>query len=490
MRTLILLMPALLCAQEYSAVDALFEKQFREAKYPGLVYGIVRDGKLAHLKAFGEAKPDTIFRIASMTKSFTALAVLKLRDEGKLSLDDAIVKYIPAARGIRRPTADAPAITVRHLLTHGAGFPEDNPWGDRQLAVSDAELDAWLAKGLPFSSSTGTEYEYSNYGFALLGRIVQEASGRTYADYLREEILRPLRMTSTFLEAKEAPQERLAEGWGRREGKLFAIPSLGHGAFGAMGGLQTSAQDLAKYVAFHLSAWPPRDEAEQGPVKRSSVREMQLLQRAAGLRASAAKGDEPLRAVSGGYGFGLSVSQDCNFAHIVGHGGGLPGFGSYMMWLPDYGVGMFAMANLTYAGTAGTIRNALELLKRNGTIQARAKPVTPVLASMRDSLVGLWENPTAGALDAIAADNLYQDTPREMRLAEIDRLRAGHRNCKAGAMEPENWLRGRFRLECDGGRVETIFTLAPTMPPLIQFLQFRALKPEDRVGAPPRCVAQ
>ena len=135
--------------------------------------------------------PETVFRIASMTKSFTAMAIMKLRDEGKLSLDDPVAKYVPELANLPYPTADSQVLTIRHLLTHSEGFPEDNPWGDRQLAQSDATMRAWLRAGIPFSTSPGTAFEYSNYGFAILGQIVAKASGRPYDVYVRDNILRP-----------------------------------------------------------------------------------------------------------------------------------------------------------------------------------------------------------------------------------------------------------------------------------------------------------
>jgi CubicO group peptidase (beta-lactamase class C family) len=105
---------------------------------PGAVVGILIDGELAWVKTSGVREldgrapvtPDTVFRIASMTKSFTALAILKLRDEGKLSLDDPVARYVPAASLPYQQ--DSPALSIRHLLTHSEGFPEDNPWGDQQ----------------------------------------------------------------------------------------------------------------------------------------------------------------------------------------------------------------------------------------------------------------------------------------------------------------------------------------------------------------------
>ena len=109
---------------------------------PGYAYGVIIDGRLAR-EGFGGVRDlasntpvdaDTVFRIASMTKSFTAIAVLRLRDDGKLSLDDPAERYIPELASLRYPTADSPKITIRHLLNHAEGFPEDNPWGDQQLA--------------------------------------------------------------------------------------------------------------------------------------------------------------------------------------------------------------------------------------------------------------------------------------------------------------------------------------------------------------------
>jgi len=132
----------------YPAVDAAFRDAVERGNTPAAVWGVVVDGALVHDGAAGlrdvpgkaPAERDTAFRIASLTKSFTAAAVLQLRDAGKLSLEDRVDRWIPELRGWPRPTQDAPPLTIRMLLTHGAGFAEDNPWGDRQLAITDALL--------------------------------------------------------------------------------------------------------------------------------------------------------------------------------------------------------------------------------------------------------------------------------------------------------------------------------------------------------------
>src|SRR5262245_6791511 len=292
-------------------IDRLFRAYATDRKIPGMVWGVVIDDRLAHLGAFGvrdrvsqaPVTPDTAFRIASMTKSFTALAVLKLRDDGRLSLEAPLSRWIPAFARMERPTRDTPPLTVRQLLSHSAGFPEDNPWGDQQLSATDAMLDDWLAKGIPFSTPPGTRYEYSNYAFGLLGRVVTSASGVPYEKYVAAEILSKLKMSGTTFQFSEVPAAQRAIGYRLKpDGTYEEEKPLPHGVFGSMGGLLTTANDLGKYVAFHLSAWPPRDDDEAGPVRRASVREMAHLWTPANLTARVVNGT--LQASEGGYGFG------------------------------------------------------------------------------------------------------------------------------------------------------------------------------------------
>ena len=132
-------------AAAFPEIDKLFTSFMERSQAPGAVFGVIIDGELVLVKAAGVREKtgnapvtnDTVFRIASMTKSFTAVAIMKLRDEGKLSLDDPVSKYVPELANLAYPTSDSQVLTIRHLLTHSEGFPEDKPWGDRQLAQSD-----------------------------------------------------------------------------------------------------------------------------------------------------------------------------------------------------------------------------------------------------------------------------------------------------------------------------------------------------------------
>ena len=231
-----------------------------------------------------------------MTKAFTALAILKLRDEGKLALDAPAETYVPEMRGWKYPTEDSPRIRVRELLTHTAGFVTDDPWGDRQTPLPESEFTRLLRDGVPFTRPPATAMEYSNLGYALLGRIIANVSGQPYKDFVQQLLFTPLGMAATGYDVAAAPQERRALGYRWEDDAWKLEPTMAHGAFGAMGGIQTSANDYARWVAYLLSAWPPRDGADTGPVRRSSVRELAQGANFPSVRRGRAR-VEPTRAV-------------------------------------------------------------------------------------------------------------------------------------------------------------------------------------------------
>ncbi|HEX6322126.1 MAG TPA: serine hydrolase domain-containing protein [Vicinamibacterales bacterium] len=469
-------------ASAFPEIDTAVAAFMAERHVPGAAWGIVIDGELAHLGVAGFRElaskapltRDSVFRIASMTKSFTAMAVLRLRDEGKLSLDDLAEQHVPELKGLRYPTSDAPKITVRDLMSHAAGFPEDNPWGDQQLAATEEEFTRMLRQGIPFSNAPGVAYEYANYGFAILGRIITNVSGMPYRQYIDEAILRPLGMTSTTLEPGAVPADRLAHGYRWEDAQWKEEPPLPDGAFGAMGGMLTSVSDLAKYVGTFLDAWPPRDGPEAGPVRRASLREMQQIWRGRpAIVTRASSGGANLNA--GGYGYGLRVTQSCQFDHIVAHSGGLPGYGSLMQWLPEYGVGFIAFGNVTYTGWAGVAANAFELLTATGGLQRRMPQPSPALVEMRDAVSRLIVNWDDKAADDMAAMNLFLDRSRDRRRKEIEDLRANVGQCAVPSSfdTVENWLRGQWTMKCERGDLRVSITLAPTVPPRVQHLDVR-----------------
>jgi CubicO group peptidase (beta-lactamase class C family) len=336
-----------------------------------------------------------------------------------------------------------------------------------------------LRKGIPFSNAPGLVYEYSNLGFAILGRIVTNVSKVPYTEYVNANILRPMGMTSTTLEPKDVAPDRRAHGYRWEDERWKDEPLLSNGSFGSMGGMLTTVRDLSRYVAMFLSAWPPHDGPETAPIKRSSLREMQHLWSPASLTVTRDRATGAIQATSGGYAYGLRVAQNCAFKTIVSHTGGLPGFGSIMIWLPDYGVGLVAFGNLTYTGWTNAATSALEALVKTADLHPRQPVPSPALVDTRDKvsrLVANWDDKLA---ESIAAENLFLDTSKDRRRAEIERLRATVGACTPGSGFDtiENALRGTWTMNCEQGKLEVSITLAPTMPPSVQFLSVRSAPP-------------
>jgi CubicO group peptidase (beta-lactamase class C family) len=463
----------------YAEIDKVFTDFAAERRTPGLVWGIVLDGKLVHTGGTGFANVekkipaaiDTRFRIASMSKSFTALAIMKLRDAGKLSLADPVEKFLPEFRAIGPLTADSPPITVRHLLTMTPGFPEDNPWGDRQLAVGVKEFSDFVAGGVALSNPPGVTYEYSNFAFALLGQIVAKTSGMPYQRYITREILEPLGMRDTCWEFSEVAAEKLALGYRPAATGWRLEPLLHDGVYGAMGGILTTLPDFARYVSFHLSAWPPRDDADNGIVRRASVREMHKPGEISGIgRTFTLTGEPNPQAV--GYAYGLRWAMDGKRVVTLGHGGGLPGFGSYYVFYPHHGIGVISFANLTYAGTSGATLKAGAILVEKAKLAARDQPVSTILQTRKQQVAELIQSWDAKLADGLVAENFFPDRSREdwIKLTRETLAKAGPIQ-SIGEIVPENQLRGTFPIVGEKGRVEVFFTLTPEKNARLQQLR-------------------
>ncbi len=488
-------------------VEQLVDRHDAGATSPGLAYGVVLDGRLVHSGSRGERRlgddapdVDTVFRIASMTKSFTAAAVLVLRDEGRLRLDDPVMDYVPQAAGVRPPTSDSPPWTIRSLLTMTAGLPTDDPWGDRQQDLPEADFDALLDGGLSFAWTPGTAFEYSNLGYALLGRVIAAAAREGYPDVVTRRLLTPLAMASSgFHPPGPESGSDLAQGYQLVGTDWEAVPPAEYGAFAPMGGLFSTVSDLARWVGWLSGAFPPRDSdhpsddaadagdpdrtvSESAALSRASRRELQLPHLALPATISWTSLAEPPVVRSVAYGFGLVVEQDPRLGMLVSHSGGYPGFGSHMRWHPGSGLGVVVLANSTYAPAArlgSRLIDALLAARGVGTRRPGASPA-PATGSMVEAtaaargevirLVNAWDDDLA---DRLLAANVDLDDPlhrRRRRLAEaVERL---------GPFEPDEdepvvslspahsvwWMRG------PGGRLRCEIRMTPEVPPRVQTL--------------------
>ena len=467
-------------------VDRTMENYRLDAHIPGMVWGIVQDGRLVHVKGAGvqaidtkrPVTPDTLFRIASMTKAFTALSILKLRDDGKLALDTPVEAYVPELRGWKYPTDDSPRIRVRELLTHTAGFVTDDPWGDRQTPLPEDDFTRLLRDGVPFSRPPAMAMEYSNLGYALLGRIVANVSGQPYKDFVQRVLLMPLGMSSTGYDVAAAPVGRRALGYRWEDNAWKLEPTMAHGAFGAMGGIQTSATDYAKWVAYLLSAWPPRDGADTGPVRRSSVRELAQGANFPSLRLRpGSSGPEACREAST-YAMGFFAATDCELGLTLNHGGGYPGYGSHVLLLPDYGVGIFALANRTYAGPRSPVWDAAVALLRAGRLKPRSSAPSSALTTAYASVVKMFTTGSVTSSGDVLAMNFLIDRDAEHRARDFAELKAQVGTCDTSApIAPAGALAGSFTWRCEHGRVKGELLLAPTPTPRIQSLTITRATP-------------
>jgi CubicO group peptidase (beta-lactamase class C family) len=463
----------------FAAIDPLFETFMRDNHAPGLVYGVVVDGKLAYVRTLGvqdtrtkaPVTADSVFRIASMSKNFTALAALKLRDEGKLAFDAPAEAYVPEMKGWTYPTSDSPKITVRDLLAHTAGFVTDDPWGDRQLPMSEPDFTRFTAAGVPFSRAPGVAFEYSNYGYTLLGRVVSNVSGRNYADYVSESFLKPLGMASTGYDLKQAPAGRYAVGYRWEDGQWKEEPALGPGAFGAMGGLMTTASDYARYIAWELAAWPPRDGPEDGVLRRASVREiLRPTSFVTSQRRASPDGCDGGRS----YSLGSIPAHDCVLGQSFGHSGGLPGYGSNVLMLPQRGVGVFAFSNLTYAPVSATVREAANELVKSNAFPVRSGPPSPRLEAAARAVERIYAAGDVTAAPGALAMNVLLDRDAAHRNAELAALKAKLGACRtAEPIQADSAMTAVLSFPCEKGVLQASVLLAPTSPMSMQRLELR-----------------
>ena len=461
-------------------IDEMADRAFAGWKVPGLVYGLIHGGELVHARGLGtlrvgeDATPDarSVFRIASMTKSFTAAAVLLLRDDGLLRLDDPIDRYVPELEALRYPTTDSPRITIRHLLTMTAGFPTDDPWGDRQQGLDLGDFSVLLRGGLSFAWAPGTRFEYSNTGYGILGRLISNVAGSEYREVVRERFLTPLGMHDTGYLEDEFDPERLARGYIWRDGAFVEEPMDGYGALASMGGVFTTVDDLSHWVTGFLDAFPPRDDADdRHPLSRASRREMQQPMVPEVVRLSHVSADAMPDVEDLHYGFGLFQVDDVRFGRTIGHSGGYPGFGSHMRWHPASGLGVIAFANHRYGPASPLARDMLnELLRTEAAPLRRTRPNSATLAAREtvERLIEDWDDAVAAATFAM---NVELDEPLELRKASIAKVRERHGRLRRDEATPEEsltsyhlvwWLTG------DRGRVKVELLLSPELPPRVQ----------------------
>lgn len=466
-----------------TALDDRFEHHRADTGIPGVAWGVVRDGALVRSAGAGTMRdgqalrPDagTAFRIASMTKSFTAATLLLLRDEGRLQLDDPVALHVPELEWWRPATADSGPVTLRQLMTMSSGLGTDDPWGDRQQGLPLDAFSRLLAAGPSFAWAPGTAFDYSNLGYGILGRVITSVAGAEYREVVRERLLAPLGMAVTAFDAQDVPEPRLAHGYVRQGDSLVREGTDGYGALASMGGLFSTVEDLARWVAGFIDAFPARSEdAGAHPLRRSSRREMQQAQRFFGLEVPAAAPDVEAEPWSGAYGFGLFVRSEPALGTIVAHSGGYPGFGSNMAWHPASGIGVIGLGNLRYAPMSTIVGDVLRSLVRADGVPARRVAGGPMAEQYRATVEGLLAQWDDAAADAAFAMNMDLDEPRDRRRAAVEQIAAALGPFRPDPTRPtvsESSAHLRWWMRGERGRVQLELLVTPEPLPRIQTLK-------------------
>lgn len=477
----------------FPAIDARIESEMKAANVPGLAVAIVIDGDVAYAKGFGvadiatkaPARADTVYRIGSITKSFTGLAILSLRDQGVLGIDDPLVRWIPEAAGLVYPTRDAQPITLRQMLNHSSGLPRMGSYppeeGPKEKTIAES-----LA-GLALDRSPGVAPEYSNLGFSLLGIVVGRAARRDYHAVIAERIWKPLGMTSTYWESEEVPAGRLAPAYRPSpKGPLPAEKRARLGAGDGAGGIYSTVEDMGRYLAFQLDAYPPRSDADEGPIRRSTRREAHATgihgQTKVAMALGAKPGEPLVHAVSDTYGFGWGREESCLFDELVGHGGAIDSYRADVSFLPSRGVGVVVMSNFGAANTSGFSRVVLEELRKTGALEARTEPLDPAFEAAATQFIGVLNKWDQKALAAMLDPNR---PPLPEEKDEIEGYHALHGACTSfHPVDAGSKAQARIGFACERGVFEVMMQLDPMSRKVVGFVGT-----SREVTAPPALAA-
>ena len=348
----------LVSAQSPSRDEALtaFSRQLRvdvaADDVGGIVAGVMVDGDLVWAQAFGWADRDahtpmstaSISRTGSISKSVTAVLMMRLLDEGVIGLDEPVERYLPAFASVKDRRVDAQPVTFRHLASHTAGLIREPQWPD--AVVGPIELwDKRIVESLPltaYDTVPGARYQYSNIGFGTLGLALAKAAGRPFMEMVRTEVLEPLGMTgSEFVVAGAKLEARLAAGYvigqdGSIDGGQPAREHAGRGYKVPNGGVYSTVADLGRFMGAMSGVPGLRILSEESRQEALSIQTP----------------ENPNR----GYGLGFSVQIDERGRKIASHGGSVAGYTAHMAFDPEERIGVVLLRNygrgLTNLGTA------------------------------------------------------------------------------------------------------------------------------------------
>jgi D-alanyl-D-alanine carboxypeptidase len=425
---------------EVEAAKRLFtawlEGQMESRELPGVAVGVVADQELVWAEGFGYADldarvpvtPATRFRIASHSKLFTATAIVQLRDEGRLRLEDPVSRHLPWFR-VRPASADDPEITIEELLTHSSGLPReaDAHWTTFEFPTQEDLLELIPRRHAAFPPET--RWKYSNLAYTVAGMVVEAASGMPWAQYVEARILEPLGMAASSVDRQDPG---LAVGYGRRmpDGTRDRMPFVDSRGMAAATGMTSTVEDMARFVSAQFAKGPADGDVGQGNgsanpriLGDASLRQMHRVRR---LENDWSRGS----------GIGFAVSRERGRV-LVGHGGGYPGYTTYTVFNPERRVGVIVFTNAQDSGPAAI---ATQLLGSVGEAVARA----------------IREDPDRVAWDPAWSRfaGLYRGRGGDQRVVELHErlvILNPHAPSLENLIELEPLGEGRFRYEAPSG---------------------------------------
>jgi CubicO group peptidase (beta-lactamase class C family) len=382
---------------------------------PGMSAAIVNDQTLLWSGGSGQAEPatghpataDTLYSICSVSKLFTSLAVMQLRDEGKLALDDPLAKHLPwftmkAAEGGREAT-------ILGALTHSSGLPRESDYpywsGDFDFPTHEKIVERIGSQEALYPSDR--YFQYSNLGLTLAGEVVSARSGKPYDQYIRERILTPLHLDATYPEIPlQEKGKRLAQGFSarRRDGTRAALPLFQARGIAPAAGFASTVNDLAKFAMWQFHSRDAKSDAVLDP---RTLREM--------YRPHFVDPDFETF-----WGIGFATWKDGSNV-FVGHGGSCPGFRTAFNLDPEKKVGVVVMANASGVNT-GRYAKALYDIVSPSLKKSDADPAAPALAMYAGSYDAFpWDGET---MVVVWGDGLATvDLPTMEPMKTLERLR-------------------------------------------------------------------
>ena len=334
-------------SRDFGDLEAFILESMRKAKIPGLSIGIVESGEIVYARGFGfsdlasgkHATPRTLYGIGSVTKSFTALAIMQLVEEGKIRLEDPVEKYVP----LNLQSLGVP-VTIYHLLTHSSGIPDlayasaflssTLGYGDSWFPVSSAEdVVAFMRDANDWAvSKPGERFFYLNEGYVLLGRMIAKLTGLTYQEYVQQKILRPLRMDRTYFSKVDVERDgdRATPYIVDKERKH--LPSAFPYGISSDGGLISNVVDLSNYVKMCLN---------RGEFEGKTLANQQTFE-----KIEAPHILEPWETFGkDAYGYGWEIIPNFYGSKLVNHGGSVRVYTAFVAYLPGRKVGVSVLAN-------------------------------------------------------------------------------------------------------------------------------------------------